>query len=151
MDSEAHAALAGMFDVTGYPTLKWMPKGATKPNEAETVKAPRSADGLAKFIADKTGVKPRKPRQVRETVPRVVNVEIEAPRRLVRVEGILRIGLSKEGELLIRGEFCCVPGAVGFSTSHDRRCVLFVFCVLIGGSTTANTREKRKELSCSIF
>lgn len=47
--------LAGMFGVTGYPTLKWMPKGSTMANEAEDVKAARSADGLADFINEKIG------------------------------------------------------------------------------------------------
>lgn len=64
VDSDAHAALAGMFGVTGYPTLKWMPSGKSSPADAETVKAPRSADGLGKWITDKTGVKARKPAEV---------------------------------------------------------------------------------------
>lgn len=64
MDSEKHAALAGMFGVTGYPTLKWLPKGKTLPADAEDVKAPRTADGLGDFIEEKTGIKPRKAPQV---------------------------------------------------------------------------------------
>lgn len=53
-----------MFDVTGYPTLKWLPKGKTNPADTEVVKAPRTADGLAKFITDKTGVMATTPAQV---------------------------------------------------------------------------------------
>lgn len=64
MDAEAHAATAGLFGVTGYPTLKWMPKGKSSPKDAETVSAPRSADGLGKWIAAKTGVLPNKPAEV---------------------------------------------------------------------------------------
>lgn len=64
VDSEAHAATAALFDVTGYPTLKWMPKGTTAPGDAETVKAARSADGLGQWITDKTGVKARKSTEV---------------------------------------------------------------------------------------
>lgn len=64
VDSEAHAATAGLFDVKGYPTLKWMPKGKSAPGDAETVNAPRSADGLGQWITDKTGVKARKPAEV---------------------------------------------------------------------------------------
>lgn len=64
VDSEAHAATAGLFDVKGYPTLKWMPKGKTSPGDAETVSAPRTADGLGQWITDKTGVKARKPAEV---------------------------------------------------------------------------------------
>lgn len=56
--------LAGMFGVSGYPTLKWMPKGSTMPNEAEDVNAQRSADGLANFINEKIG-KPLSGSQVR--------------------------------------------------------------------------------------
>lgn len=65
VDSEAHAATAGLFGVTGYPTLKWMPKGKMSPKDAETVNAARSADGLAKWITKKTGVLPNKPAEVR--------------------------------------------------------------------------------------
>lgn len=64
VDSEAHAATAALFDVKGYPTLKWMPKGTTAPGDAEMVKATRSADGLGDWITDKTGVKARKPAEV---------------------------------------------------------------------------------------
>lgn len=48
----------------GYPTLKWMPKGKSAPGDAETVNAPRSADGLGKWITEKTGVKATKPAEV---------------------------------------------------------------------------------------
>lgn len=64
VDSEAHPATAGLFDVKGYPTLKWMPKGKSAPGDAETVNAPRSADGLGKWITDKTGVEATKPAEV---------------------------------------------------------------------------------------
>lgn len=64
VDAEAHGALAGMFGVSGYPTLKWMPKGKSTPADAEAVDAPRSADGLGSWITDKTGVKARKPAEV---------------------------------------------------------------------------------------
>lgn len=64
VDSEAHAATASSFDVKGYPTLKWMPKGTTAPGDAETVRAERSADGLGQWITDKTGVEATKPAEV---------------------------------------------------------------------------------------
>lgn len=64
VDSDAHAATAGLFGVKGYPTLKWMPKGKSDPGDAETVNAPRSADGLGKWITDKTGAKAKKSAEV---------------------------------------------------------------------------------------
>eukprot|EP00752_Nemacystus_decipiens_P010335 g9207.t1 len=68
VDSEAHPATAALFDVGGYPTLKWMPKGTTAPGDAETVRAERSADGLGQWITDKTGVKARKPAEAPSAV-----------------------------------------------------------------------------------
>ncbi|CAM9213618.1 unnamed protein product [Scytosiphon promiscuus] len=68
VDAAAHAATAGLFGVTGYPTLKWMPKGKSLPKDAETVNAPRSADGLGKWIAEKTGVQPTKPAEAPSAV-----------------------------------------------------------------------------------
>eukprot|EP00903_Cladosiphon_okamuranus_P010378 g9817.t1 len=61
VDSTAHEATAALFDVSSFPTLKWMPKGKTAPGDAETVNAARSADGLSQWITDKTGIKARKP------------------------------------------------------------------------------------------
>lgn len=33
VDADAHKELGSRFDVHGYPTLKWFPKGSTTPEE----------------------------------------------------------------------------------------------------------------------
>lgn len=48
-----------MFGVTGYPTLKWMPKGKTTPADAEAVNAGRDAEALSTFVSKKAGIKPK--------------------------------------------------------------------------------------------
>lgn len=50
--------------MTGYPTLKWMPKGMTEADDAEAVTAARTAEGLGQFITEKTGIEPIKASQV---------------------------------------------------------------------------------------
>lgn len=60
VDAQEHQALAGMFGVTGYPTLKWMPKGKSLPGDAEVVKAPRTADGLEDYVNEKIGATSKK-------------------------------------------------------------------------------------------
>jgi protein disulfide-isomerase A6 len=44
--------LGTRFDVKGFPTLKWFPKGSKTP---EDYKGGRELDALAKFISDKGG------------------------------------------------------------------------------------------------
>ncbi|CBN77707.1 protein disulfide isomerase [Ectocarpus siliculosus] len=68
VDAVAHKDTAVPFDVTAFPTIKWMPKGKTAPSDAEMVNAPRSADGLGKWITDKTGVQARKPAEAPSAV-----------------------------------------------------------------------------------
>jgi len=53
-DSPAGKASAQKFGVTGFPTLKWFPKGST---EAEDYSAGRSEPDLVKFINEKAGTK----------------------------------------------------------------------------------------------
>ncbi|KAJ3330761.1 hypothetical protein HDU76_004934 [Blyttiomyces sp. JEL0837] len=54
VDADAHKELGGRFDVKGFPTLKWFPKGSTKPEDYE---GGRDLDAFVKFIGDKTGFK----------------------------------------------------------------------------------------------
>ncbi|KAI9347409.1 thioredoxin-like protein [Zopfochytrium polystomum] len=54
VDADAHRDLGGRFDVKGFPTLKWFPKGSTKP---EDYSGGRDIDALVKFVTDKTGLK----------------------------------------------------------------------------------------------
>jgi protein disulfide-isomerase-like protein len=56
VDADAHRDLAGKFEVRGYPTLKWFPKGSTTP---EDYTGGRSADDIVQFINDKTGLRKR--------------------------------------------------------------------------------------------
>lgn len=65
VDAQEHQALAGTFGVTGYPTLKWMPKGKTAPADAEAVNAGRNAEALSAFVSGKTGIKPKVADKVR--------------------------------------------------------------------------------------
>jgi len=52
VDADAHKDLGGRFDVHGFPTLKWFPKGSKTP---ENYEGGRSADDIIKFINEKAG------------------------------------------------------------------------------------------------
>jgi len=54
VDADAHAELGARFDVHGFPTLKWFPKGSTTPEEYG---GGRSIDDLVSFIQEKSGVR----------------------------------------------------------------------------------------------
>jgi protein disulfide-isomerase A6 len=54
VDADAHKELGNKYDVHGYPTLKWFPKGSTTPEEYE---GGRSLEELAGFVTEKSGVK----------------------------------------------------------------------------------------------
>jgi len=56
VDADAHKDLGGRFGVTGFPTLKWFPKGSTTP---ENYEGGRSADDIVTFINNKAGTKGR--------------------------------------------------------------------------------------------
>lgn len=53
VDADAHRKLGERFDVKGFPTLKWFPKGSTKPEEYN---GPRDAEGIVAFVNGKTGL-----------------------------------------------------------------------------------------------
>ncbi|KAI8829185.1 thioredoxin-like protein [Chytriomyces cf. hyalinus JEL632] len=55
VDADAHKTLGEQFKVTGFPTLKWFPKGVTE--EPEAYSGGRDLESLAKFITEKTGFK----------------------------------------------------------------------------------------------
>jgi len=50
VDADAHKDLGGRFDVHGFPTLKWFPKGSTTP---ESYEGGRSADDIITFVNNK--------------------------------------------------------------------------------------------------
>jgi protein disulfide-isomerase A6 len=54
VDADAHKELGSRFDVHGYPTLKWFPKGSTTP---EDYQGGRGLDELAAFVTQKSGAK----------------------------------------------------------------------------------------------
>ncbi|KAI9143320.1 thioredoxin-like protein [Paraphysoderma sedebokerense] len=54
VDADAHRDLGSKFDVQGFPTIKWFPKGSTKPEKYE---GGRDLDDFAKFIESKTSVR----------------------------------------------------------------------------------------------
>ncbi len=55
VDADKHAKLGKKFNVQGFPTMKWISKGKTF-KDAEDVNE-RTADGLIKFVGDKTGIR----------------------------------------------------------------------------------------------
>ena len=53
VDADAHKDIGAKYDVKGFPTLKWFPKGAKVP---ESYNGGRELDDLAAFITQKTGI-----------------------------------------------------------------------------------------------
>mmetsp|Transcript_17256 Transcript_17256/g.34607 ORF Transcript_17256/g.34607 Transcript_17256/m.34607 type:complete len:349 (-) Transcript_17256:8-1054(-) len=53
VDADAERDLAGRYDVSGFPTLKWFPKGSTDPEEFG---GGRSADTIVSWINDRVGL-----------------------------------------------------------------------------------------------
>jgi protein disulfide-isomerase A6 len=56
VDADQHKELAGRFGVSGYPTIKWFPKGSLVP---EDYTGGRTADDLTAFVNDKAGTRVR--------------------------------------------------------------------------------------------
>jgi protein disulfide-isomerase A6 len=56
VDADAHKELGGRFEVQGFPTLKWFPKGSTTP---ESYEGGRTADDIVSWINNKAGTKAR--------------------------------------------------------------------------------------------
>jgi len=54
VDADAHRDLGGRFDVHGFPTLKWFPKGSTTP---EAYEGGRTADDIISFVNGKAGTR----------------------------------------------------------------------------------------------
>ncbi|KAI0559984.1 Disulfide-isomerase PDIA-1 Endoplasmic reticulum secreted [Gracilaria domingensis] len=54
VDADAHKELANRFKIQGFPTLKWVQKGS-KFEDAEDVKASRTASALLEYVNEKTG------------------------------------------------------------------------------------------------
>eukprot|EP00730_Choanoeca_flexa_P004599 TRINITY_DN11745_c0_g3_i1.p1 TRINITY_DN11745_c0_g3~~TRINITY_DN11745_c0_g3_i1.p1 ORF type:complete len:351 (+),score=107.48 TRINITY_DN11745_c0_g3_i1:1097-2149(+) len=56
VDASEHRDLGSRYGVTGFPTLKFFPKGSTDPDDYSGA---RETDDLAKFVEDKTGYRAR--------------------------------------------------------------------------------------------
>eukprot|EP00897_Mesotaenium_endlicherianum_P007810 jgi/Mesen1/7057/ME000369S06382 len=54
VDCDQHKDLCGEYGVSGYPTIKWFPKGSLKP---EAYSGGRTADALLEFVNKQTGSK----------------------------------------------------------------------------------------------
>jgi len=54
VDADAHKELGSRFDVHGYPTLKWFPKGSTTPEDYD---GGRDVESLTAFVQQKSGAK----------------------------------------------------------------------------------------------
>jgi len=65
VDADAHKELGSRFDVHGYPTLKWFPKGSTTPEEYN---GGRDVESLTAFVTEKSGAKSK----TKKTVSNVV-------------------------------------------------------------------------------
>lgn len=57
VDADAHKSLGQKFDVSGFPTLKWLGADCHDKDCAEDYNAGREGDDLVKFINDKMGLK----------------------------------------------------------------------------------------------
>ncbi|KAI7831281.1 protein disulfide-isomerase [Gamsiella multidivaricata] len=55
VDADAHRELGSRYDVKGFPTLKWFPKGVE--GEPEDYTGGRDLDSLSSFVTKKSGVK----------------------------------------------------------------------------------------------
>jgi len=56
VDADQHKSLGGRFEVHGFPTLKYFPKGSTTP---EAYEGGRTADDIVKWINNKAGTNAR--------------------------------------------------------------------------------------------
>ncbi|KAH6892095.1 thioredoxin-like protein [Thelonectria olida] len=61
VDADAHRDLGKRFGVQGFPTLKWFDGKSNKPTD---YKSGRDIDSLTEFIAEKTGVRPKKKQEL---------------------------------------------------------------------------------------
>ncbi|KAF9158370.1 hypothetical protein DFQ26_007728 [Actinomortierella ambigua] len=55
VNADEHRALGNRFNIKGFPTLKWFPKGVH--GEPEEYSSGRDLEALSKFVSDRTGIK----------------------------------------------------------------------------------------------
>jgi len=73
VDADAHKDLGGRFGVTGFPTLKYFPKGWKAGDAPEDYKGGRTFDDIANFISDKSGAKYKKAKAAPSAVVDLTN------------------------------------------------------------------------------
>jgi len=56
-DGEGNNAIASRYGVTGFPTLKWFPKGRKDDKEVEAFNGERTVEGLVGFVNERSGAK----------------------------------------------------------------------------------------------
>eukprot|EP01130_Rhizamoeba_saxonica_P016438 TRINITY_DN75_c0_g1_i1.p1 TRINITY_DN75_c0_g1~~TRINITY_DN75_c0_g1_i1.p1 ORF type:complete len:371 (+),score=111.93 TRINITY_DN75_c0_g1_i1:1-1113(+) len=59
VDADAHKSLASRFGVTGYPTLKFFPKGYRKGDEPTAYSGGRTADDIVSYVNSESGSRAR--------------------------------------------------------------------------------------------
>ena len=56
-DGPGASPIASKFDVTGYPTLKWFPKGRKSEKDNEAFNGERTTTGLLDYVNERAGTK----------------------------------------------------------------------------------------------
>ena len=59
LDCDNFGSIGSDYGVTGFPTLKWFPKGVKSPEGVEPYTGGRDLDSLTNFIKEKTGLAPK--------------------------------------------------------------------------------------------
>jgi len=73
VDADAHRDLGGRFGVTGFPTLKFFPKGWKTGDAPEAYNGGRTFEDIAAFIQEKTGAKYKKAKTAASAVVDLTN------------------------------------------------------------------------------
>lgn len=118
IDADKHKKLATKFKVQGFPTLKWVSMGKTF-DEAEDVNVERSAEGLIKFVNEKTGLS--------------VKLKGDAPSSVISVTTDTFKEITSEGSKAFIGFFA--PWYVLHQKLHDfviAPSALQLFCFVLG-------------------
>eukprot|EP00184_Porphyridium_aerugineum_P007790 CAMPEP_0184692194 /NCGR_PEP_ID=MMETSP0313-20130426/775_1 /TAXON_ID=2792 /ORGANISM="Porphyridium aerugineum, Strain SAG 1380-2" /LENGTH=362 /DNA_ID=CAMNT_0027150007 /DNA_START=153 /DNA_END=1241 /DNA_ORIENTATION=+ len=68
MDAEENPEVAKRYNVEGYPTLKFIPKGKSDPADAEDIKVQRDAQSLLSYLNDRLGTSASLPKLVSKVV-----------------------------------------------------------------------------------
>ncbi|ORE09204.1 disulfide isomerase [Rhizopus microsporus var. microsporus] len=58
-DADQHRNTGALYEVKGFPTLKWFPQGVNSPEGVEDYRGGRDLNSLASFVREKSGIIPR--------------------------------------------------------------------------------------------